>query len=394
MTTPNVLEGAIVGESTDTALAVLEAERMPDTVRTRRAPQVVLAEAHTAAAALLDVMKSKKKQVVFNGETYLEFEDWQTIAHFYGLTAKIESDAFVEFGAVRGFEATAIALDRAGREVSRAVAMCLNDEDNWSTRPKHEWHYVLKSDPTKTQLADPGRDEIIWVDGKPKKLKVFIANEPVPLFQLRSMAQTRACARVLRQVLGFVPVLAGYRPTPSEEMTGAERVDAEFVSDGAGLRPATADDKTPARRSAPAEASFDDTPKPAAPKPVAKSAPPATDTPKPTAAPKPAAAAIPVFTVEKVLELKKGTNSKGDWVKYGIVTAELGESKKLVTFDRERAKLAFAAKRDGLKVRVRYTEKVSNGYTDLEVDDIAIVPPAEENVADAVESTREPGMEG
>lgn len=39
-----------------------------------------------------------------------------------------------------------------------------------------------------------------------------------PLFQLRSMAQTRACAKALRNVLAFVPVLAGYEATPAEEM--------------------------------------------------------------------------------------------------------------------------------------------------------------------------------
>src|SRR5262249_27437128 len=43
-----------------------------------------------------------------------------------------------------------------------------------------------------------------------------------PLFQLRSMAQTRACAKAMRNVLAWVVVLAGYAPTPAEEMTGEE----------------------------------------------------------------------------------------------------------------------------------------------------------------------------
>src|SRR3990167_3037439 len=37
------------------------------------------------------------------------------------------------------------------------------------------------------------------------------------------MAQTRACAKTLRNILGWVVVLAGYRPTPAEEMTGNEQ---------------------------------------------------------------------------------------------------------------------------------------------------------------------------
>lgn len=48
-----------------------------------------------------------------------------------------------------------------------------------------------------------------------------------PLFQLKSMAQTRACAKALRNVLAWVVVLAGYAPTPSEEMTHAERIPTE-----------------------------------------------------------------------------------------------------------------------------------------------------------------------
>lgn len=38
------------------------------------------------------------------------------------------------------------------------------------------------------------------------------------MFQLRSMAQTRACAKALRNVLAWVVMLAGYKTTPAEEM--------------------------------------------------------------------------------------------------------------------------------------------------------------------------------
>ena len=39
-----------------------------------------------------------------------------------------------------------------------------------------------------------------------------------PWFQLASMAQTRAGAKALRNLLARVVVLAGYNPTPAEEM--------------------------------------------------------------------------------------------------------------------------------------------------------------------------------
>ena len=142
-----------------------------------RAPEQVLEEAKRAAKALADVVKNKKKPVIMNGEQYLEFEDWQTVGRFYGVTVKVVSTMFIEYGEVKGFEARSEAIRVDGAVISAAEAMCLNDEPNWKSKP---------------------------------------------LFQLRSMAQTRACAKALRNVLAWVVVLAGYRPTPAEEMTGQE----------------------------------------------------------------------------------------------------------------------------------------------------------------------------
>jgi hypothetical protein len=148
-------------------------------VAVARPPDVVLAEARRAAVALADVVSNKKKPVVFNGEQYLEFEDWQTVGRFYGLTARVVDTKPLEMAGATGFEARAEALVIAtGQVVSGAEAMCMNDEPNWAKKP---------------------------------------------LFQLRSMAQTRACAKALRNVLAWVVVLAGYKATPAEEMTGQER---------------------------------------------------------------------------------------------------------------------------------------------------------------------------
>ncbi len=142
-------------------------------------PDVVLAEATRAAKALQQILKTKPNKCIIRGKQYLQFEDWQTLGRFYGVTAKASSTKYVEFGEgydqVRGFEATADALLVTSNQViSSAEAMCLDDEDKW-------------------------RDS--------------------PFFQLRSMAQTRACAKALRNVLSWVVVLAGYEPTPGEEMT-------------------------------------------------------------------------------------------------------------------------------------------------------------------------------
>jgi hypothetical protein len=154
-----------------------------------RAPVKVLEEARGAAKALKDVVSKKNKPVILNGEQYLEFEDWQTLGRFYGVTAKVISTAHIDYGRAQGFEAKAIALRLDGTEISAAEAMCLSDEPNWRGKP---------------------------------------------LFQLRSMAQTRACAKALRNVLAWVVVLAGYKPTPAEEMTGGKSAapSVKLISEG------------------------------------------------------------------------------------------------------------------------------------------------------------------
>ena len=47
-----------------------------------RPPAIVLDEAREAARVLRDVISQKDKPVIFNGQQYLEFEDWQTVGRF------------------------------------------------------------------------------------------------------------------------------------------------------------------------------------------------------------------------------------------------------------------------------------------------------------------------
>ena len=191
-----------------------------------RDPEQVLADAQKAAAALMKVVNGKKKQIVFNNETYLESGDWQTVAKFYGVTAKVESTKYVTYGEASGFEAAAVALDCNGRVVSRGEAMCLNDEENWGMRTKYEWREELDSN-----------GKMIWeyneAKGKnlPRRKKVSVGSALTPLFQLRSMAQTRACGKALSNLFKWVVVLAGYKPTPAEEMIQNRSADPDYEPD-------------------------------------------------------------------------------------------------------------------------------------------------------------------
>lgn len=162
--------------------AIINAAVIPEhALALQRTPDVVIEEARKAAKALADVIDKKPKKVIINDEIYLEYEDWQTLGRFYGVSAAAVSTRHVEFGDVVGFEATAEALLLVNGEtvrISAAEAMCLNDEWKWQDKP---------------------------------------------LFQLKSMAQTRACAKALRNVLAWVVVLAGYKPTPAEELDGEQK---------------------------------------------------------------------------------------------------------------------------------------------------------------------------
>lgn len=188
-----------------------------------RNPTAIIAEARERAKALKGIVDAipESKKVMMNGEQYLELEHWQTCGKFYNLTAQVAWTKPIDVGGAQGWEARADVVDgNTGAIVSSAEAMCLNDEEKWSTRPKYEW----------TDDVDE-KGKRIWIDGKDGKkghykgTKKLVGSVPVPQFQLRSMAQTRACAKALRNVLAWVVVLAGYKPTVAEELTGTEQTD-------------------------------------------------------------------------------------------------------------------------------------------------------------------------
>lgn|SRR3990167_241019 len=124
---------------------------------------------------LIDVVEQNGWSMALGGKKkHLLYEAWQTLGKYYGYTVKTGEANYVEYGEVKGFEAKAWVIDnKTGIEIGGAEAACLSDEGNWKNKP---------------------------------------------LFQLKSMSQTRAGAKALRQILGFVAAMANYSPTPAEEM--------------------------------------------------------------------------------------------------------------------------------------------------------------------------------
>lgn len=162
----------------------------------QRTPAEVVKQAQLAAKQLQNIVEQSKSFVVVNGKRHLYFEAWQTIGAFHGITADVEWTRQLtdKEGKILGYECRAVAHNPVtGIVLSHAEAECRYSEKNWAGRD----HYAL-----------------------------------------RSMVQTRAMAKALRNVLAWQVVLAGYKPTPAEEM--------EAIMAGHGAASPT-DEVTPAQ---------------------------------------------------------------------------------------------------------------------------------------------------
>jgi hypothetical protein len=143
-------------------------------------PQEQIQRASEMARSLQQVVRSAGLAVNLGGRQYLQFEGWQTLGAFFQCTAVVEWARPVEVDGAKGYEARAVVKTSDGREIGASEGMCLDNERNWSGKPS---------------------------------------------YALRSMSQTRACAKALRSVFSHIVVLAGFQASPAEEMTG-------FVGEG------------------------------------------------------------------------------------------------------------------------------------------------------------------
>jgi hypothetical protein len=261
-------------------------------------PEEVLRQAQNAAFQLKKVIDGKKNPVKFRDEIYLEFEDWQTVGRFYGVTAKIASVEFVEFGGVKGFHARAIAIRSDGEIVaSAAEAFCLSDEDNWKAKS---------------------------------------------LAQMASMAQTRACAKSLRNVLSWVVVLAGYMPTPAEEL-GESKAAQRKRPQRSKETPAG---ESPASSPPPGHTAETDGGGPGPSSPTSGEPPTA-------------------YRIDAVEVVKSGKTNGKDWTIYRIKAGGLGWT----TVDGDIVKAAKLAQEQGRRVLLLGQK---NQYGDFDIEELRI----------------------
>lgn len=147
-------------------------------------PEEVIATARLAAQQLTNIVKTRENKLVVGGKQYLFFEDWQMLGRFYGVSARvISTEEIIKQNKPVGYLAKAAAVHQ-GYEVSTAEAECTIKEPNWANKP---------------------------------------------MFQLRSMAQTRAGSKALRMCLAWVAVLAGYESTAAEELIPEEQAGKRLL---------------------------------------------------------------------------------------------------------------------------------------------------------------------
>ena len=140
--------------------------------------------AHQKASKLKEIVDSQKLSIKIGQSEHLKVEGWQTIGKGYGYTCRTAVDELIKDseGTVIGVKASASILDGMGAIVGGADSFCFQNEGT--------------------------------EDGGEGKSKQNVA-------QLAGMAQTRAESRGFKQILSWVVILAGYNPTPAEEMTGS-----------------------------------------------------------------------------------------------------------------------------------------------------------------------------
>lgn len=158
------------GGSPETALTGAQM-LAPSTLFGSSNPGDVIDRSIAVATALAAVLKKQKLTSTIQGKDYVRVEGWTLLGSMLGVFPVCEWTRKLD----NGWEARVEARTLSGAVVGAAEAECLRSEKRW---------------------GQPNTDD----------------------YAIRSMAQTRATAKALRQPLGFIVALAGYQTTPAEEM--------------------------------------------------------------------------------------------------------------------------------------------------------------------------------
>jgi hypothetical protein len=155
-------------------------------------PADVILRGSEQAKPLADLIKSQKLSVKISGREYVKAEGWQALAAMNGVLPREEDVVRLDDGT---YIATVVLVRISdGTVLTRASAECGADEPMWMQRPN---------------------------------------------YARRSMAVTRAMGKACRIAFSWVVSLAGYEPTPFEEVDGLH-LDSPRPAPAAAPAPAPA----------------------------------------------------------------------------------------------------------------------------------------------------------
>lgn len=180
----------------ETALEVIEGEFVQLGTIWVDGPSEVIQRASEIATQLADIVDKRNLYTKISGKKFVRVEGWTTLGAMLGVLPR-ELRCYpmqnVEGGPINGYEAE-VELIRAsdGAVIGRGSAICTRDEKNWAKRDD---------------------------------------------FAIRSMAITRATGKAYRLGFSWIMTLAGYEPTPAEEMTEPEKHKTARPKSTNGSRP-------------------------------------------------------------------------------------------------------------------------------------------------------------
>jgi 2,4-dienoyl-CoA reductase-like NADH-dependent reductase (Old Yellow Enzyme family) len=162
-------------------------------------PQETLKVAREIAKAVADVVENRKLYTIIQGKKYVQCEGWVTMGAMLGLFPQIVE--VKEERSDRGVKYVAVCEIRTadGRLISRAESECAS-----------------------------------WEKNKEKQEE----------YAIRSMAETRAVSKAYRICLSWIMSLAGYEPTPAEEVVVNGQVIEQKVVSTPIPKPETTKKKT------------------------------------------------------------------------------------------------------------------------------------------------------
>ena len=175
------------------------AVRPPEALTVSRTPEDMVELATRMANALKDIVEKRGLFAVIQGRKFPTVEAWMTIARMDNVVAR-EARPPVRQG--DGSYEAFVELIRLsdGLVIGSASAICGSpDDEPWGGTP-----------------AKYDRE----------------AKPPRPEHQRRSMAVTRATSRAFRQQYSWIMSLAGYEPTPADEMPGSDTLNTPVQPEG------------------------------------------------------------------------------------------------------------------------------------------------------------------